>query len=79
MIVNALKGHFVALGTNVIGARTTESILQLFPKKLTKALKAEFYGQVCSYIYIYLHSYVCRSIYANILLMLFVEICCCVV
>jgi pumilio family protein 6 len=45
-IVSALKEHFVALGTNVIGARTVESILKLFHSKLTKQLKAEFYGKV---------------------------------
>lgn len=45
-ICNALRGHFVALGTNVIGARTVESILQIFPKKLITPLKAEFYGHV---------------------------------
>ena len=45
-IAVALTGHFVSLGTNVIGARTVESILQLFPVKLTRNLKAEFYGKV---------------------------------
>jgi pumilio family protein 6 len=45
-MVSALKGHFVSLGTNVIGARTVESIVQLFPATLSKPLKAEFYGQV---------------------------------
>ena len=43
-IAAALAGHFVALGTNVIGARTVESIMQLYPHSLTKSLKAEFYG-----------------------------------
>lgn len=46
LINNSLRGHFVSLGTNVIGARTVETILQLWPKNLTKALKAEFYGHV---------------------------------
>lgn len=45
-IVSALRGHFVSLGTNVIGARCCESIIQLFPKKLSRGLKAEFYGKV---------------------------------
>jgi len=44
-IVSALSNHFVALGTNVIGARTVESVLQLYPSKLTKSLKSEFYGK----------------------------------
>lgn len=44
-IANAFKGHFVALGTNVIGSRTVESIMQLYPHNLTRPLKAEFYGQ----------------------------------
>ena len=30
----------------MIGARTVESVLQTFPSKLTKMLKAEFYGKV---------------------------------
>jgi hypothetical protein len=46
LINNSLRGHFVSLGTNVIGARTVETILQLWPKNLTKGLKAEFYGHV---------------------------------
>ena len=46
VIANALSGHFVSIGTNVIGARIVESILQLYPSKLTKPLKAEFYGKV---------------------------------
>jgi pumilio family protein 6 len=45
-IVAALKGHFVSLGGNVIGSRTVESVLQLYPHTLTRNLKAEFYGQV---------------------------------
>jgi pumilio homology domain family member 6 len=44
-IVTALQKHFVSLGTHVIGARTVESILQLYPANLTRALKAEFYGK----------------------------------
>ena len=46
LVHNALRGHFVSLGTNVIGARCCESVMQLFPKKLTRGLKAEFYGKV---------------------------------
>lgn len=42
----ALKGHFVSLGGNVIGSRTVESILQIYPHAVTRGLKAEFYGQV---------------------------------
>jgi hypothetical protein len=45
-IASALSGHFVSLGSHVIGARTVESILQLYPPKLTRALRAEFYGKV---------------------------------
>lgn len=45
MIAAAVKGKFVSLGTNVIGSRTVESILQLYPQHLTRPLKAEFYGQ----------------------------------
>lgn len=44
-IASAFRGHFVALGTNVIGSRTVESIMQLYPPALTRPLKAEFYGQ----------------------------------
>jgi hypothetical protein len=43
--VNALKGHFVSLGTNTIGARTVESVMQLYPPSLTRSLKVEFYGK----------------------------------
>lgn len=46
LIIQGLKGHFVSLGTNVIGARTVELILQTFPITLTRLLKAEFYGHV---------------------------------
>ena len=49
-VVSSFTGHFVALGTNVIGARTVESILAIYPGKLTRALKAEFYGKVLSAI-----------------------------
>lgn len=44
-ITTALKGHFASLGCNVIGARTVESLTQLYPASLTRPLKAEFYGQ----------------------------------
>jgi len=44
-VAQALKGHFVALGTNVIGARTVESVCTMYPTKLSRALRAEFYGQ----------------------------------
>ena len=47
-LLHCMAGHFVAVGTNVIGARTVESVLQLLPSKQTKALKAEFYGRVTS-------------------------------
>ena len=43
-LCSSLKGHFVALGTNVIGARTCESLLVIYPAKLTRSLRAEFYG-----------------------------------
>ena len=49
-ICSALSGHFVSLGTNLIGARAVESILHIYPNKLTKSLKAEFYGKVSSYL-----------------------------
>lgn len=45
-IVSALGGHFVSLGTNVIGARVVESLLQLYAYPLSRPLKAEFYGKV---------------------------------
>jgi pumilio homology domain family member 6 len=35
-ICAAIKGHFVALGTNVVGARTCESLLVLYPAKTTR-------------------------------------------
>lgn len=41
---HALSGHFVSIGTNVIGARTVETLLQLVPARLTRDLRAEFYG-----------------------------------
>lgn len=48
-IVNALQKHFVSLSNHVIGARTVESITQLYPPQLTRPLKAELYGKVsCS-------------------------------
>ena len=59
LIATALQGHFVSLGTNLIGARIVESILQLYPSKLTATLKAEFYGKVCP-IYI-----ICSDFYFN--------------
>jgi len=45
-ISQALKGHFVSLGSHIIGARVVESILQFYPILYTKHLKAEFYGKV---------------------------------
>lgn len=57
LVHNALRGHFVSLGTNVIGARCCESVMQLFPKKLTRGLKAEFYGKVC-----FLHCKTCAGL-----------------
>ena len=50
LIASALKGKFVSLGSNVIGSRTVESILQLYPHGLTNGLKAEFYGQVGGFL-----------------------------
>jgi len=44
-ITSAMSGHFVALGTNVIGARTVELIMHTYAQKLTLDLKAEFYGK----------------------------------
>lgn len=44
-IINSMSGNFVTLGTNVIGARTVESICTLLNYKLWKNLKAEFYGK----------------------------------
>jgi pumilio homology domain family member 6 len=43
-ICASLKGHFVTLGTNVIGARTVESVCTLYPNKFSRPLRAEFYG-----------------------------------
>ena len=40
-----MKGHFVALGTNVVGARVCESLLVMYPPALVRVLKAEFYGK----------------------------------
>jgi hypothetical protein len=45
-IAAAFVGHFVSLGAHVIGARTVESILQIYAPKFTRGLKAEFYGSV---------------------------------
>ena len=45
-IAAAFIGHFVSLGAHVIGARTVESILQIYAPKFTRGLKAEFYGNV---------------------------------
>ena len=45
-IAAAFAGHFVSLGAHVIGARTVESILQIYAPKFTRGLKAEFYGSV---------------------------------
>lgn len=45
-ITQGLKSHFVSLGCHVIGARTVETVLQLYPSIFTKHLKAEFYGKV---------------------------------
>eukprot|EP00605_Chrysophyceae_sp_TOSAG23-4_P000768 GSChrysophyteH1.ASY1.ANO1.857.1 assembled CDS len=43
-IAASLKGHFVTLGTNVVGARTVESICTLYHGKLSRPLRNEFYG-----------------------------------
>ena len=50
-VAASLKGHFVSLGTNVIGSRTVEPILQIYPTNITKGLKAEFYGQVSNELF----------------------------
>ena len=44
-ICGSMKGHFVALGTNVVGARVCESLLVMYPPALVRVLKAEFYGK----------------------------------
>lgn len=44
-IASSMTGHFVALGTNVIGARAVELIMHTYAQKLTLDLKAEFYGK----------------------------------
>mmetsp|Transcript_15693 Transcript_15693/g.15033 ORF Transcript_15693/g.15033 Transcript_15693/m.15033 type:complete len:336 (+) Transcript_15693:61-1068(+) len=44
-IAAAFSGHFVSLGAHVIGARTVESILQMYAPKFTRGLRAEFYGK----------------------------------
>ncbi len=51
-IVTGLTGHFVAVGTNVIGARTAEALINVFPAKTSRPLKAEFYGNVSETLYI---------------------------
>jgi len=45
-ICNALTNKFVSLAIHSIGARTVETLMQLYPSKLTTPLKAEFYGKV---------------------------------
>lgn len=49
-IASSFKNHFVSLGTNVIGARTVETLLNLYPSALSNPLRNEFYGQVLSRI-----------------------------
>lgn len=44
-IVSALQKHFVSLSTHVIGARTVESVTQLYPPTIVRPLKAELYGK----------------------------------
>lgn len=44
-IISGLTGHFVAIGTNVIGARTVESLINIYSPKACRALRAEFYGR----------------------------------
>ncbi|RYG70327.1 hypothetical protein EON64_00465 [archaeon] len=44
-IVTALQKHFVSLSTHAIGARTVESITQLYPLQIIKTLKGELYGK----------------------------------
>eukprot|EP01031_Cornospumella_fuschlensis_P032079 gene32079-38795_t len=44
-IVAALQKHFVSLSTHAIGARTVESITQLYPLQMIKSLKGELYGK----------------------------------
>jgi hypothetical protein len=44
-ISQGLKTHFVSLGIHSIGARTVETVLQLYPAAYTKHLRAEFYGK----------------------------------
>lgn len=57
-ISQGLKSHFVSLGCHAIGARTVETVLQLYPTIYTKHLKAEFYGKVsmipCEWIELHL-------------------------
>ena len=61
-IAAAFVGHFVSLGAHVIGARTVESILQIYAPKFTRGLKAEFYGNV---------SHGKNQIYLNLLCIIF--------
>lgn len=59
-IAAAFVGHFVSLGAHVIGARTVESILQIYAPKFTRGLKAEFYGSVSDFgIVVYGLNYRC--------------------
>ncbi|CAM9315175.1 unnamed protein product, partial [Ectocarpus fasciculatus] len=44
-IISSLGGHFVAVGTNVIGARTVESLVNIYSAKASRPLRAEFYGR----------------------------------
>ncbi len=41
----AFKGHVIQLATNVIGSRTIETLFALYPVKLSRKLKSEFYGK----------------------------------
>jgi hypothetical protein len=49
-ICQGLKHHFVSLGIHSIGARTVETVLQLYSSSYTKHLKAEYYGKVRFYV-----------------------------
>lgn len=44
-LFGALQGSMNELAAHVIGCRVIESVLQLFPPRLVKQLKAEFYGR----------------------------------
>jgi hypothetical protein len=50
-ICQGLKHHFVSLGIHSIGARTVETVLQLYSSSYTKHLKAEFYGKVSWFLF----------------------------